>query len=81
MKRYMLHPGWICSKNDGDWHFIGVGQLVQAYRINIKECLVCASCQGREALPCTNEGNLINLFPRYDGDYESHRSLLEGEER
>lgn len=69
-RRYIVHPGWITSRADGDRHFIRAGQLIRLYGISINECLVCAHCQGRKMLPCmASTPGYVDLWPRYSGDY------------
>lgn len=69
-KRYILHPGTV-FRPDGDEHFIGIRKLCELYRVTIEECLVCAHCQGRRALPCVkNHKKYVHLFPSSIGDYE-----------
>lgn len=72
-KRYVLCPGWVTSKNDGDRHYITAEQLAQLYGVPMAECLVYApqkwwpaSLLRREQERCQE---LTRLEPRYDGDY------------
>lgn len=37
--RYVLHPGYVTSKNDGDQHFIGGPRLAQLYGVDIRQCV------------------------------------------
>jgi len=37
--RYVLHPGYVYSKNDGDRHFIGGPRLAQLYGVDIRDCV------------------------------------------
>lgn len=62
MKRYVLHPGWVMSKNDGDRHYITALKLVELYRVHPADCRV----YGTE-MP-DKEGE-VHLWPRYDGNY------------
>jgi hypothetical protein len=59
-KRYVLFPGWIRSKNDGDWHYITDKMLVNLYGVDPRECAVESD---------DNPPGLIALYPRVSGDY------------
>jgi len=63
-KKYVIFPGWIRSKNDGDRHFIGVGALAELYQVNLSECLVYD-----DHMPSHFYDGLIRLHPKYNGDY------------
>lgn len=63
MTRYVLHPGWVTSKFDGDRHFIEGPTLARLYGVNILDCVFIDELQYRE-----QEGD-IHLFPQYSGDY------------
>lgn len=61
--RYVLHPGWIHSKNDGDRHFIGGHRLTRLYGVDMRQCIY-----GDVSNYIEQEGD-IHLYPRYQGDY------------
>lgn len=61
--RYVLHPGYIRSKHDGDEHYIGVFDLVRLYKVDPRKC-VDSSKPG-----LTEQPGDVHLHPRYDGDY------------
>jgi hypothetical protein len=61
MIRYVLCPGYIRSKTDGDLHYISAGRLAQLYGVRISECIINTQTK----LP----DGLIYLQPRYHGDY------------
>lgn len=63
MYKYVIHPGFVISKNDGDRHYVTANQLIRLYGVNPRECLVA----GRTALP---SDDLIHLHPQYSGNYE-----------
>lgn len=65
MKRYVLYPGRVRSKNDGELHYISAKMLARLYGVALEECYVFRPGPGQEGLP---EG-LIHLSPQYDGDY------------
>ncbi len=66
--KYALYPGYIVSKTDGDRHFIGAARLADLYGVPMQECFVVrygdVDPTRRRAPP-----GLIDLFPRYSGDY------------
>ncbi len=64
--RYVLCPGWIMSKNDGDWHYIGAAKLAHCYGVNLRNCLI--KLPGQTLHPGFYTG-MVFLEPRYDGDY------------
>lgn len=64
IKRYILRPGWIFSRNDGDRHYISAPQLAQLYGVSMQECFIA-----RDETSLTDTA-LIALEPRYDGNYE-----------
>lgn len=61
--RYVLHPGYVYSANDGDRHFIGGPRLARLYGVDIRYCVFGDVPQYSE-LP----GD-IHLRPRRDGNY------------
>lgn len=40
MIRFALHPDYVHSVNDGDWHFISAQQLAHLYGVRPYECIV-----------------------------------------
>lgn len=73
MKRYVIVPGYIKSKSDGDIHFIDAPTLIRLYKVDPKECVI-AQVQKNDELKITFElpsydRSLIRLGPRYHGDY------------
>lgn len=70
--RYVLCPGPVRSRVDGQEHHVGAAELVQLYRVNPSACLVMPSGPGglrAWALGCIERGELVALHPRPDGDY------------
>lgn len=66
--KYAVHPGWITSKNDAEWHYIGVAQLVRLYELRHNEYIVWD-----EKDPRTYAGRIyeeyVHLYPNYHGLY------------
>jgi len=72
MIKYIVWPGYIISKNDGDRHYISAEQLVSLYGVSIRECIVINGPEERYKLRGINR-DLINLFPRADGKYKPYK--------
>jgi hypothetical protein len=77
-KKYILYPGEVASKFDGDRHYIDAYRLAQLYKVRIDECFIADS---RNVVPSNyfawngtigfdHRNALIKLYPRYDGDYK-----------
>lgn len=67
MKKYLVIPGYVVSKNDGDRHFINSDQLMRLYGVKQEECVFYSSLEAARG----KSGNekLIILVPRPDGKY------------
>ena len=65
MIKYIVHPGYVRSKNDRDKHFISYDRLIELYGVNPKECVDARSEYSRSK-PCED---CIDLKPKYDGNY------------
>lgn len=69
MKRLnAIHPGWISSRNDGDWHYITYNKLIRLYNLNPRDCVLWD-----DKVPATfigrNKDNYKHFYPLYSGDY------------
>jgi hypothetical protein len=64
MKKYIVIGGYIVSKKDNDRHYVGPMELIKLYGVDPKECILV----NQEYDPRTYK-DLIELRPRYDGDY------------
>lgn len=62
--RYVICPGEVISRSDGQIHFIGRGQLASLYGLAPGEYRVVGAIRGQELRP-----GEIALRPRYDGKY------------
>lgn len=65
MIKYMIHPGEVQSKNDGDIHFISYERLIELYGVPRQECLNADRPEHHRGLRV----NLIHLYPRRYGKY------------
>jgi hypothetical protein len=75
--RYLLCPGAVRSRTDGQLHDVGASQLAMLYGARMAECVVlpdldsCDSVIRRIQLKGRVwSGELIALHPRYDGRYK-----------
>ena len=68
MVKYLVCPGTVISKSDGDEHFISAGQLMRLYGVKPTECVVMPTGSARRGW--TEPAGLIHLRPSYHGNYE-----------
>ena len=64
MTRYVLWPGEVISRSDGDRHYIGVGRLLDLYRVPPSARYIVGTDSAYRSSP----GD-VQLRPRRDGDY------------
>lgn len=67
MKRYILFPGRVRSRTDGDIHFVGAVKLARLYGVPLDKCLVVRGDNYRYYKKLPGD---ICLFPRSDGNYK-----------
>lgn len=60
---FYIRPGWVRSQNDGDEHWVGVGQLARLYHLHEGEY---RALRPDEQAP----RGVTVLGPRHDGRYE-----------
>jgi len=72
-KKYLIYPGRIISQADGQLHFIKAKELMKLYAVNPMECVVNSRFNH---IP---KKDLINLHPRYYGDYKVDTILFDYE--
>lgn len=84
--KYILFPGWVVSKNDGQRHYISYRKLAALYGVNLRDCVVFDHeiyevlprhlfVSASKELQAMHPG-AIGLHPRYDGNYttpEAHQ--------
>lgn len=73
--RYVLHPGWVVSKVDGDRHFITAKQLEVLYRVDPRNCVVYPAKGIGERFWEDRPGD-AHLYPRSNGDYRLPESKV-----
>jgi hypothetical protein len=71
--KYLVYPGHVISKSDGDRHFISYSQLIRLYGVDPMECMDIANAS-MYTVALTDK--LIPLRPQYDGNYD----LTQGKE-
>lgn len=73
--RYLLCPGLVQSRSDGDRHHVGASQLAMLHGVRMADCLVMppqtpANHRTRMALlDRVRAGELIALAPSFNGKY------------
>jgi hypothetical protein len=65
-KMYLVVPGEVISKTDGQTHFISADKLIHLYKVNKRDCVVLSS----KSIAINSYPDLIKLTPREDGNYE-----------
>lgn len=77
-KRFLICPGFVRSKTDGQEHHISGRKLIELYGLDPKECVIKQDVYERFASRRQPEPDydpeLIPLHPLYEGDYKE--SLL-----
>ena len=63
--KYIIRPGTMVSRTDGDVHFISAEQLIALYQVNPSECVIV----DRDDKIPKRLLHLEILAPRYDGKY------------
>jgi len=70
MKKYLICPEKVISKNDGDLHFINANSLMQLYNVKPEECIIINNKEDLQGLDITK---YTILRPRYDGNYNLNK--------
>jgi hypothetical protein len=66
-RRYIVEPGWVISKTDGQEHFIGADQLIRLYGVDRRDCIIINSDEDYKTHRL--DLNDVRLQPRHSGDY------------
>lgn len=67
---YILHPGFVRSRADGDRHFISAADLRRLYAVPPDARCLVASDSGRLPLGTYSSACDVHLYPRSDGRYQ-----------
>lgn len=68
MIKYAIHPGWVKSEFDGDFHYVTYAQLIRLCHVNPNECVRVEHDEFRKRGMC-NLGELRHFYPSRDGLY------------
>lgn len=74
--RYLLCPGLVRSRADGDRHHVGAMDLARLYGVRVADCLVLPPQRPEnhrarmDLLDRVRLGELVALQPRADGQYQ-----------
>jgi hypothetical protein len=68
-KKYVIHPGLVKSKSDGDVHFISSARLCELYGVRWEECIKGRPGWERGYTP-EFRSTLIHLAPDSTGEYK-----------
>ena len=69
MKKYVVYPGIVFSRSDGDKHYISTHRVMELYGVNPQECVLITDDRSDIELGL-NLSHLIPLYPRNDGNYK-----------
>lgn len=75
MKRFVIHPDYVLSK-DGQRHYVSYTRLVELYGLPASQCI-----NGVDYRPDGHGRNLLHLYPRHNGDYQQFLKTKEEEKR
>ena len=68
--KYVIHPGEVKSKTDGDFHHISAEQLMELYKVDPSECIVAGkNPPSRAGQRLTELTDVRHLYPKYSGNY------------
>lgn len=70
--RYIVYPGFVESKTDGQAHYISASQLMVLHGVPHTQCIVINGPKDLYKLRGLHEGSFIRLFPRFDGNYKKY---------
>jgi hypothetical protein len=74
--KYVVCPGGVISKNDGQKHYIGPMQLIKLYGVDPRECEIYEPAEwwptSYYRMAEERHRGLKKLVPRYSGDYSLH---------
>jgi len=70
MKKYIICPGAVISKNDNQTHWVTSQQLLRLYNVKLSECILIPTGKNIEQyLRGINTRGMTWLYPRDDGNY------------
>lgn len=75
---YILHPGMVRSRNDGDLHYIDAASLAQLYGVQLRDCVVHLYNEPLR-LRGLDQEDLVHLYPRNDVSCKLERPTMNTE--
>lgn len=79
--KYVICPGRVRSRTDGQEHYVGPMQLIRLYGVNPRECEVHEPTPSWTAwdfrVAEERQRGLPRLGPRFDGNYDLTNALAE----
>ena len=73
-ERFVLHPGYVTSKNDGQDHWISGDRLAGLHGVNRRDCITVKA--DSPAYRKERYAHMVHLYPRYDGCYPNYGESL-----
>ena len=72
-RRYVLHPGKVESKSDGQIHYVSAARLADLYGVSLRDCITYPYGDDTDSrfkrMSWRDPVGVIHLHPRYDGNY------------
>lgn len=68
--KYLVIPGNVTSRSDGDIHFISARELMRLHGVSRNECIVLEDSESLRGFTQDFRNSLQVLAPRSDGKYE-----------
>ncbi len=72
-RRYVLHPGTVESRNDGQRHYVSAAQLADLYKVSLRDCIIYPTGDDTDSRfkrqAWRDPVGAVHLRPRYDGVY------------
>jgi hypothetical protein len=67
---YVLFPGEVTSRTDGQEHYITAPELARLYGVEYAKCKVVYRYEESSIRGYRKQPNDVELYPRYDGNYK-----------
>lgn len=75
--RFLVRPGWVTSRTDGQRHWITADKLMRLYLLRREECIVEGEPSKLHTTgPRFDTRHLIQITPRYDGNYPAFQKPM-----
>lgn len=73
MKKYVVIPDFVISKNDGQKHWVSADRLISLHSLNRNECIICDPKRPETYYGYRQEylSSLPCFSVRYGGEYEN----------